>query len=251
MLARTTLRPVTLVYAAEDSSLRAVPFDTTELEVTGNPVPLVEGVKVKASGAANFSISDNGRLVYTLDVGGGSVQQSLVWVDREGREEPIAAPLRGYHYPRLSPDGAQVALDVREPEADIWIWDFRSQRLRKLTFDAAQDIYPHWMPDGERVVFNSSRSGLDRIYLKRADGVAPAERVTETDAQQGDESQVNAVAPDGSFLIARRRFDLVVVSLQDDRGIESLVSSEFREQERCPLSRRKLDRLRVRRIRAV
>ena len=55
-----------LVYAAEDGSVRAVPFDATSLEVTGNPVPLVEGVEVKASGGANFSISDNGRLVYAL-----------------------------------------------------------------------------------------------------------------------------------------------------------------------------------------
>ena len=30
-----------LVYAAEDGSVRAVPFDATSLEVTGNPVPLL------------------------------------------------------------------------------------------------------------------------------------------------------------------------------------------------------------------
>ena len=38
-----------LVYAAEDNSLRAVPFDATSLAVTGNPVPLIEDVVVKAS----------------------------------------------------------------------------------------------------------------------------------------------------------------------------------------------------------
>ena len=39
-----------LVYAALDGSLRAVPFDARTLEVTGNPVPLIEGVSVKTSG---------------------------------------------------------------------------------------------------------------------------------------------------------------------------------------------------------
>ena len=53
-----------LVYAAEDGSVRAVPFDAGSLEVTGNPVPLVEDVVIKASGAANFSVSDTGSLAY-------------------------------------------------------------------------------------------------------------------------------------------------------------------------------------------
>ena len=35
-----------LVYAAEDGSVRALPFDAATLEVTGNPVPLVENVVV-------------------------------------------------------------------------------------------------------------------------------------------------------------------------------------------------------------
>ncbi len=68
-----------LVYAAEDGSVRAVPFDATSLEVTGNPVPLVEGVMVKLSGAANFSISDNGRLVYALGAGNRGIQWSCVF----------------------------------------------------------------------------------------------------------------------------------------------------------------------------
>ena len=60
-----------LVYAAADGSIRAVPFDATSLEVTGNPVPMVEAVMVKVSGPADFSISDNGRLVYAVGEGGG------------------------------------------------------------------------------------------------------------------------------------------------------------------------------------
>ena len=78
-----------LVYATEDGSVRAVPFDAASLEVTGNPVPLVQGVVVKGSGAADFSISDNGRLVYASGAGpdGRQVATALVWVDREGVEE--------------------------------------------------------------------------------------------------------------------------------------------------------------------
>ena len=53
-----------LVYATEDGFLRAVGFDATSLDIIGVPVPLIERVVVKDTGAANFGISDNGRLVY-------------------------------------------------------------------------------------------------------------------------------------------------------------------------------------------
>ena len=153
-----------LVYAVQDGSVRAVPFDVTSLEITGNPVPLVEGVMVKVNGGADFSISDDGRLVYAVGTGGGDAQNTLVWVDREGREEPIAAPLRAYSYPRISPDGTRVAIDIRDEENDIWVWNLPDGPLVRLTFDARDDEYGHWTPDGQRVVFSSSREGPENIY---------------------------------------------------------------------------------------
>ena len=54
-----------LIYAANDGSLHAVGFDTATFDVIGSPVPVVDHVTVKRSGPANFSISDDGRLVYS------------------------------------------------------------------------------------------------------------------------------------------------------------------------------------------
>ena len=116
-------------------TLRAVGFDVERLEVTSDPIPVLEGVVTKASGAADFGISGDGSLVYIT--GDPQLEQSrtLVWVDRDGREEALAAEPRAYTYPRISPDGSQVALDVRDEERDIWIWDFTRETLRRLTFD--------------------------------------------------------------------------------------------------------------------
>ena len=55
-----------LIYATEDGSVRAVPFDATSLAVTGAPVQLIEGVMVKPWGVADFGVSDTGTLVYAL-----------------------------------------------------------------------------------------------------------------------------------------------------------------------------------------
>jgi len=55
-----------LVYALR-GVVFAVPFDLQRLEVSGGPVPIVEGVRrapVGATGAAQFSVSANGSLVY-------------------------------------------------------------------------------------------------------------------------------------------------------------------------------------------
>ena len=80
-----------LVYAAEDATLRAVPFDAATLEVTGDPVSLVEDVAVKNSGAADFDISDNGRLVYRpSSTDAGSLTSRLVLKGWDGDRNPLA-----------------------------------------------------------------------------------------------------------------------------------------------------------------
>ena len=98
------------------------------------------------------------------------------WVDRNGREEAIAAPPRAYLYPRISPDGTQLALDARDQESDIWIWNLARRTLTRLTFDSGIDRYPMWMPDGRRVVFSSQRAGPSNVFWQSADGTGAAER---------------------------------------------------------------------------
>ena len=132
-----------------EASLWAVPFDADRLEVTGSPVPVLEGVRVEGNrGAAQFALANDGSLLY-VPGGAAEAPRHLVWVDREGREEPLPAEPRAYTYPRISPDGTRVALDVRDQERDIWIWDVARETLTRLTFDAGPDFYPVWTPDGE------------------------------------------------------------------------------------------------------
>jgi serine/threonine-protein kinase len=169
-----------LVYASL-GTLRAVRFDLARLEVIGDPVPVIDQIQTESTGEANFAVSRQGTLVY---VPGGltsvSLQaRSLWWVNRQGREEPIKAPPRPYAIPRLSPDGTRVALDVRDQNSDIWIWDLARQTLTPLTLDPNLDMSPVWTPDGKRIIWASTRGGGNpNLFWQAADGTGVPERLT-------------------------------------------------------------------------
>ena len=215
-----------LVYVL-DGTLLAVPFDVDKLEVTGGPIPMAEGVMTAGvrTGAAHFSVSDTGGLVYVS--GSGLESHTLVWVDRDGREEALAAEPRAYRYPRISPDGSRVAVDMRDQESDIWIWDFARETLTRLTFAPGGDLLPVWTPDGRQVAFASNRDGTFDLYWKAADGTGAVERLTESENNQFP----YAFTPDGKqlvFLEVGQNRDLGVLSLEGSS--EPLLATEFAER---------------------
>jgi serine/threonine-protein kinase len=222
-----------LVYAAA-GSLRAVRFDLKRLEVVSDPVPVVEQVLTTAtSGEASFALSRTGTL---LLVPGGvagveGAQRSLVWVNRQGKEEAIKAPPRSYTYPRLSPDGSRVAIDIRDQENDIWIWDLARETLTRLTFDPSTDSYPVWTPDSRRVVFASQRAGAANLYWQAADGTGTVERLTTTPNIQNPTS----ISHDGMRLVffeivPKTGADLYLLPLQGERRATPLVQTTFNER---------------------
>jgi serine/threonine protein kinase len=209
-----------LLYAASDGSLRAVPFDPRSREVTGSPVPLVESVATGVSGAADYSVSRAGRLVYAggaPPVDGPSPWQ-LVWVDREGREDALPVPTRPYTYPRVSPDGRTVAVSVlRRVETDdaqviardLWVYDVLSGAGQRLTYDDELNQVPIWTPDGSRILFSSTRDAprpasysggwLGNVYSVPADGSGPAQRMTTSE----DNQVLTGIAPDRRALYTK------------------------------------------------
>ena len=155
-----------VVYGLE-GSLRAIPFDVARLDVVGESFPLLTGVTTKQE-SADFAIACDGSLVY---VPGGQVfrnsgNRSLVWVDREGRAQPIAAQPRPYARLQIAPNGSRVALEVREASADVWGWDFDRETLTRVTFDPAIEGFPAWISD-ERLIFESHRVAQGKCTKKR------------------------------------------------------------------------------------
>ena len=216
-----------LVYAAS-GALRAVRFDLVNLKVLSDPVPVVDEVASSGAGVANYAVSRTGTLVY---VPGSftSGQRSLVWVDRQGREEPIDSPPRNYVAARISPDGTRAALQINDQDQDIWIWDFRRGTLRRLTQDPAPETSPAWTPDSRRIIFNSARTNPSNVFWQAADGTGPVERLTTSPNLQVPYS----ISSDGSRLILTQRAthgpDLHVLMLEGERRVTPLLSGSFTE----------------------
>ncbi|HEY5623283.1 MAG TPA: protein kinase, partial [Gammaproteobacteria bacterium] len=210
-----------LVYAL-DSNLFAVAFDLATMTVSRGAVPVVQGVMRSTNAqtaTGNFEIADDGTLLY---VSGQEIdtRNTLTWVDRSGRREALGAPPRSYTYPKISPDGTRVALDVRDQELDIWIWDLVRENLRRLTFDAGEDEFPTWSPDSRTIAFSSSRGGGSgnntNLYRRAADGTGSAELLAEFDGQIFPSSYL----PDASGVLVRttpsgNNDDISVVQLND------------------------------------
>ena len=179
-----------LVYAYQDVLYGAV-FDLDRLEVTGETVPIVSGVRrVDApggnTGAAFFGVSTNGTLVYvpgTSSAPAGST--GLAWVAADGTRTALNLSQGRYAHPRLSPGGKWLAVERQSgATADIWIYETSgATEMRRLT-NGGNNRYPVWSRDGGFVAFQSDRDGNPGIFLQKFDGTGSAERLTTPDGKR-------------------------------------------------------------------
>ncbi|MGA8503393.1 MAG: Tol-Pal system beta propeller repeat protein TolB [Candidatus Sulfotelmatobacter sp.] len=54
--------------------------------------------------------------------------------------------------------------------SDIYLMDTASKQWVQLTHDGGRNDFPFWAPDGRHIVFQSSRSGKEEIWMMLADG---------------------------------------------------------------------------------
>ena len=219
-----------LIYVAA-GTLRAIPFDLNRLETYGTAVPVLPRLAVSGSGAGDFAVSTDGTLVYVdARTNLATNARTLVWVDRTGTEEPVAAPPRAYQHPRLSPDGTRVVVSSSDQENDLWTWDLRRVTLTRLTLDPHVDAYPVWTPDGRRIVFSSNRGGSLNLWRQAADGTGAPERLTTSNNDQ----RLTGITPDGTAVVfdestpAMGR-DLLQLALDGTHVVTPLLQTKFDE----------------------
>jgi Tol biopolymer transport system component len=202
-------------------TLFAVPFDLQRLEVTGPPVPILEGVvSTPNSAGAQFSFSESGTIVYVAGGAGGGQNVSIYWMDREGKFTPLRETPGNYTNLAFSPDGKRLALQIADGKrSDVWVYDWERDALTRLTFAGEQNNYPVWTPDGQRIVYSSlGKGGPTNLWWMRADGGGDNQRLVESKNTQGGGSW----RPDGKVLAFQQYnpdtgYDIMTVPIEGDQ----------------------------------
>jgi Tol biopolymer transport system component len=183
------------------TTLFAMPFDLSRLEVTGGEVPVVEDVSVIGPpGTADYSVSTSGVLAYFSSP--GSSGTTLAWADRTGQTKVLPGQSRQqWGTGRLSPDGRLVANGISNDRngSDVWTFDVERGTLTRLSFGTQADAndFPIWTPDGRRVIYSGSKEGKHGLYSVPADASAQPKQLFATESAAVPRS----VTLDGKTLI--------------------------------------------------
>jgi len=223
--------PGYLVFA-RPGVLLAAPFDLQRLAVTGPETVVLDAVRTDLEGAGGTPepqavFSRDGTLVYAQ---GGAPRKATrpVWVDRQGKVQPLGMPPRTYRTARLSPDGRFAAFIIADPRNDVWVQDLEHGTLTQRTFGAEPEG-ANWTPDGKRIVFGSRRNGK-RAYSLARDGSSEPEPFLTEDGQAG----FGSFSPDGKLVATLKGdpttgLDIWVLSLKGPQIPQPFLRTRFTE----------------------
>ena len=227
-----------LVYAVP-GSLVAAPFEASSRKLTAPPVSVVEDLRMELwpdprvaplASTGHFSVSQTGTLAYLSGQTVPPAQRTILWVNRDGREDTLPVAPRAYSWPRLSPDASRVAVgifDGTDAPGNVGIYNLATGAWTRLTSHPAEEGRPLWTPDGLRIAFRSNREGPFHLFLKAADGTGPEERLT---TAPNPDRTAWSFSPDADKLVfselSDRTYDLQLLQLSN-RSIRTLPPTPF------------------------
>jgi eukaryotic-like serine/threonine-protein kinase len=214
----------------------AAGFNPARLSLTSEPAPVLSGITTSLGGSlfavtAMYAASQNGSIAFVGGRDQGIGTGVLTFVDERGAATAVSLPARRYADPRLSPDGRRVAVHIVEEGRDNFVADLERGTLMRLTTDPGEDETPIWTPDGQWIVYTSTRADHARaIFRRKADGSTGEELLWSGRGHV----HLGGFTPDGRTLVLaimeESNFNLATLSL-DDAQIRPLVTDQFNKTE--------------------
>jgi Tol biopolymer transport system component len=228
---KAVFAPPNHVLFARDGILIAQRFDPRRLDLTGDPFPVAEGIGPNPGSSTAFAASYTGVVAYKSGAIPGVVVGRLEWLDRAGRKLAQVGPPATYWAPTLSPDVKRVAVHREEGARDLWIFDLGRGTNSRLTSDAGTEDSPVWSPEGNRIVFSSSRAGHNDLYMKSSAGTGQEELLLASDYDKVPDDW----SRDGRFLLYTQSDpntgqDIWVMPMTGDRKPQPVIQTPFPER---------------------
>ena len=213
-----------------DNTLLAQLIDTGSGDPSGDPTPVAEELPL-LFGAAPVSVSRSGVIVY---LSRGNAINQLVAYDRRGNPlGSIGAPGDVWN-PSFSPDGRTIAYARfvgATPTSDIWLWDTTRNIEQRFTSESSRNDSPVWSSDGQRIVFRSTRSGQQDLWVRAADGSGRDEMV----ATSGNPKFPSQWTADGAVLYSENAggtdIGLWSIPLSGARKPVKILDTRFEESQ--------------------
>lgn len=213
------------LFFVRESALLAVPFDATRLALVGEPTLVADSViPAPTARFAPFSLAAD---VLAYRPGGWAFQTELTWIDRKGQELGTVGTAGLNFEPSLSPDEKRVAFSRWDTHTDIWTMDLSRNLSERLTAHPDIDFSPVWSPDGEHIVFRSSRRGTFDLYRKASNGTATEELVVGSALAK----RPHHWSADGRFLLFEASNDVWVLPMTGDKKPFPFLSTRFLERQ--------------------
>lgn len=199
----------TLSYTLNRRVLR-VKFDPDRLVASGLSVPRTLPVLSTSQAGPIVAYDGIGGVAYVA--GEGAIEErELVWVSRDGRQDPILGLREAFRRPRISPDGRDVLVSLDSLTSDLWRVNIATAAIKRVTYTSSANDSAVWKPDGG-FFFSARLESADKSALF----VAPAAG-TELSASRlwtgGGPLYLGGWSKTGSMLVGVQSGDLWMLRL--------------------------------------
>jgi Tol biopolymer transport system component len=212
-----------------DQNLMAQRFDAASLKVSGEAVPIAEGIRFNAARwTGTYALSDQGTLVY--QVGAIGLRGQVTWFDLQGKKLSTVgqpAPMIGV---AISPDGQRAATTQMGAGglAELWVFDLTRGVSSRFTFGPGMAAFPVWSPDSQKIAYTD---GNGQILVKRVDGSGAIETLI------GSTDRIRNPAfwtPDGRNILFRTQapatgLDIEQVATEGNHAVMPLLETAVNE----------------------
>ncbi len=206
-------------------------FDPAARKLLGEPQELGDAPSVEGpDGVRVVSASRNGILAYSAS---RLSDTQVSWFDRTGKRQSILPLAKGrWEAVSIAPDGRRglVGKPSSGAELDWWLVDLDTASARRFTA-ASAGSFALWSPTGDRIVYETSTSGPQDMYVKPVEGGGAAEPLVVSDVLFKNPGQWT---PDGKYVTFEQpdpetAWDIWRVPLAGDRKPEPVVRTAANE----------------------